>query len=155
MKIRKFNKKDTKEVASLIVRTYTKFNGKEYYKKEAVKKYINHYDISKNPEEELLKQFNKTPIFYVAIDKKKIVGMIRGKTNKISNLFVDEKYHGKGIGRKLVNMFESDARKRGGKEIKIKASLYATSFYQKMGYKKTTGIRNFIGLKIYPMKKIL
>jgi len=32
---------------------------------------------------------------------------------------------------------------------------YAAPFYQKIGYKKTTGIRNFRGLKVYPMKKAL
>jgi hypothetical protein len=41
----------------------------------------------------------------------------------------------------------------GSDEIQIRASLYASAFYQKQGYKKTTGIRSFHGLKIQPMKK--
>ncbi len=42
----------------------------------------------------------------------------------------------KGIGKKLVKHFEKEAIKLGAKEIKIRASLYATPFYQKIGYKK-------------------
>ena len=55
----------------------------------------------------------------------------------------------------LVKKFERNAQKYGSKKIKIRASLFAVPFYKKMGYKKTTGIRNFKGLKIQPMKKIL
>ena len=33
--------------------------------------------------------------------------------------------------------------------------MYAVPFYQKIGYKKTTGIRNLHGLKVQPMKKVL
>ena len=40
-------------------------------------------------------------------------------------------------------------------KIKIRASLYATSFYEKLGYKKTTGTRPFYGFKIQPMSKKL
>jgi hypothetical protein len=37
----------------------------------------------------------------------------------------------------------------------LRSSLYATPFYESVGYKKTTGIRHFHGLRIQPMKKIL
>ncbi len=81
--------------------------------------------------------------------------MIRGNPGKIINLYVSGSYHKRGIGRKLVNKFESIAKKEGAKEIKIKASLYAVPFYEKMGYRKTTGVRNFKGIKAWPMKKIM
>lgn len=81
--------------------------------------------------------------------------MIRGRKGRIINLFVVGKHHQKGIGKLLVNRFELESRKQGSKEIKVRASLYAVPFYQKMGYKKTTGIRNFRGLKVWPMRKEL
>ena len=42
----------------------------------------------------------------------------------------------------------------GLKSIKLKASLNGEGFYLKMGYKRSTGRRNFKGLIIQPMKKI-
>jgi GNAT superfamily N-acetyltransferase len=96
-----------------------------------------------------------TTIFYVAEENNKIVGFIKGRKDKIANLFVDGKQHKRGIGKKLVNIFEKQAKRLGSKQINIRASLYAAPFYEKMMYMKTTGIRNFMGLKIYPMKKKL
>lgn len=153
--LRKFQKEDTKTVALLVMNTYMRFNFNEYTIKSASQEYINHYDPKKNTTQQLYENFQKTPIFYVAVENNQILGMIRGRLDKIVNLFVDGKHHKKGIGRLLVNKFESEARKQKSKEIRIRASLYAVTFYQKMGYKKTTGIRNFHGLKIYPMKKII
>ena len=54
-----------------------------------------------------------------------------------------------------VPKFENEAKKWGSKEIKIRASLFSVLFYERIGYKKTTGTRNFMGLKIQPMKKVL
>jgi GNAT superfamily N-acetyltransferase len=153
MKIRKFRKEDTAAVALLVMNTYKQFNSKEFIRRSAVQEYINHYDPSRNTTKQLFENFQRTPIFFVAVENNRIIGMIRGRPGRITNLFVDGKHHKKGIGRMLVNKFESENKKQNSKEIKIRASLYATSFYQKMGYKKTTGIRNFRGLKVYPMKK--
>lgn len=98
---------------------------------------------------------SKESIFFVAEEEKKIVGYIKGNSNMIVNLFVLGNKHKKGLGRKLVLLFEKEAKRRNSRFIKIKSSLYAVPFYQKMGYKKTTGIRSFHGLKIQPMKKII
>lgn len=99
--------------------------------------------------------FSKKTIFYVAEEKGEVVGYISGGKNNIGNLFVSGKMHKKCIGRKLVDLFEKEAIRQGSKEIKIKASIYATTFYQRVGYKKTTGVRNVMGLQAQPMKKNL
>jgi GNAT superfamily N-acetyltransferase len=155
MEIRKFKKGDTKAVARLIVRTFKKYNGEDFFDQEGVSKTLDLFDIKKNTEEQLIERFKKTPIFYVAEVDGKIIGMIRGLPNKISSFFVDGQEQGKGVGKKLIRRFELEAKKRKSEYIKIRASLYATAFYQKRGYKKTTGIRNFMGLKVYNMKRSL
>lgn len=99
--------------------------------------------------------FLESPLFFVAEENNEIIGVSRGKYNKISNLFVKNSSHRKGVGRRLVEVFEAKVKKLGTNEIKIRSTLYASPFYQKVGYKKTTGIRNYMGLKVYPMKKIL
>ena len=156
MKVRKFREEDIRKVAFLKNQVFSQFNKKEYFEKEAVNRYMEYTNLNKS-NEELLKAFHgkegNTTIFLVAEENKKIIGFIKGRKNKIANLFVLGKYHKKGFGKKLIEAFEKQAKKSSSKEIRIKASLYATPFYQKMGYKKTTGIRNFMGLKIQPMKK--
>ena len=154
MRIRKFQRKDTIAVALIIRNTFKKFNSKEYFKKDALKTYLNHYDPKLNSEEKLYSNFQRTSIFYVAEENNQIVGLIRGIPERIVNLFVDKNQHKKGIGKKLVLKFENEAKKYVDK-INIRSSLYASSFYEKMGYKKTTGIRNFRGLKVSPMKEVL
>jgi len=155
IKIRKFRKEDISEVALLIVNTFKKFNSKEYFKKSAIKEYLNQYDPKKHTIEELYEKFKKSTIFYVATSDNKIIGMIRGRPDRITNLYVDGKYHKRGVGRLLLTKFEAEAKKLKSKEIKVRSSLYAAPFYEKMGYKKTTGVRNFHGLKIYPTKKVI
>jgi predicted N-acetyltransferase YhbS len=135
--------------------TFEKYNGSDFFSEDGVQKTLDFFDPSKNTEKELQEKFTKTSIFYVAEENNKIVGMIRGLPNKISSLFVDETQHNKGIGKKLMLQFEKEAKEKKSEYIKVKASLFATSFYQKVGYKKTTGIRNFMGLKVYNMKKVL
>jgi len=154
IKIRAFKISDTYPAAKIVSKTFQKYNYREGTKK-AVEWYINLYKPSKNNIGKLKANFSRTEIFFVAIENNKIIGIVRGRSNRVVNLFVDGKNHKKGIGKMLMTKFEAECAKKGSKEIKIRASIYATPFYQKLGYKKTTGIRNFKGLKIYPMKKAL
>ncbi len=153
MKIRRATKKDIIPTQEIVYKTFKSCNIKEGTKK-GVERYLQYHNPKENLEK-IKERFKKTKIFFVAIEKGKIVGMIRGNKSKIGNLFVDTKHHGKGIARKLVERFEKEAKKLGSKEIKILSSLYATHFYQKMDYKKTTGIRKMRGIKVQPMKKDL
>jgi GNAT superfamily N-acetyltransferase len=155
MKIRKFSEKDSIKVAKLAMRTFKKYNGLDFFDKEAITGALDFFDPDKNTKEELIEKFRKSYIFYVAEEGNSIIGMIRGISDRISSLFVDENWHKNGIGKKLIEHFEVEARKNKSTYIKIRSSLYAVNFYQKVGYKKTTGMRNHMGLKIYNMKKKL
>lgn len=149
--IKKFKIIDTVPVAKIVSSTFKRYN-KQEGTKEGVNRFINFYNPENNIEK-LKLIFSKSEIFFVAVDNKKIVGMIRGGKNRVVNLFVNGKYHKSGIGSKLMEKFERSCIKKGSKDIKLRASIYAVSFYKRVGYKKTTGIRNFMGLKICPMKK--
>lgn len=154
IKIRAFKVADTYSVAEIINKTFKKYNRREGSKK-AVECYVNFYKPKKNNINKLKEIFSKTGIFFVATDSNKVIGIIKGRSNRVTSLFVNGKHHKKGIGKKLMLKFEKTCIKKGSKIIKIRASIYATPFYQKLGYKKTTGIRRFKGLKHYSMKKIL
>ncbi len=154
MKIRKYKKTDLKEAARLISKTFARFNNTEGTKK-GVRDYIERYTPREKNLSKIKDEFARTPIFYVAVEKNKIIGLVRGKPNKLGNLFVDGKYHRKNIGRRLVSRFEEEAKKKKSKLIKVSASLYSVPFYQKMGYKKTTGVRCMHGLNMQSMQKRL
>jgi len=48
----------------------------------------------------------RSPICLVALANGRIVGMARGRENYLINLFVDGKFHGRGIGSKLLDRYE-------------------------------------------------
>lgn len=158
MKIRKYRTEDAEKVAKIIRDTFRKFNSKEGSKK-AIETYIGGYDPKKEGIEEIKKEFGENPIFFVAIINGKIVGMIRGTKKRIVNLYLLGKFHGMGIGKNLMQRFEKECKREKSKEIKVKSSLYAVPFYQRMGYKKVTGIKigfkTIRGLKYQPMAKKL
>ncbi|MBU2616922.1 MAG: GNAT family N-acetyltransferase [Nanoarchaeota archaeon] len=156
MNFRKFRKSDIRQVAKIKNSVFSNFNKLGYFEKCAISRYLNKTSLKKSDQEliDVFKISDKS-IFYVAEKNNKILGYINGKRNKIVNLFVLGEMHKKGIGRKLINLFENESRKQKSNEIKIASSIYAVPFYQKMGYIKTTGIRNWHGLKVQPMKKFL
>ena len=153
LRIRKYQPSDARNAAALIYRTFAKFNRTEG-NKEAIQGYLAQYNPKQNPKD-IVARFSRTQIFYVAADRKMVVGLIRGRENRVINLFIDSQRHRHGIGSALMTKFENQRRRAGVKEIVLRSSLYAVPFYLTMGYKKTTGIRTFHGLMVQPMKKRL
>lgn len=154
IKIRKFKKTDIYQIADLIKKVFKEFNTKGQTKK-AIKAYLAYYD-TKNNLKGTTKNFLKSKIFFVATQKNKIIGVVRGNKERITNLYIDGHYHKRGIGRKLMHIFEKSAKKTGSSQIKIRSSLFAVPFYQKIGYKKTTGIRKMQDeIRIQSMQKYL
>ena len=97
---------------------------------------------------------------YVAEDRGKIVGVLRGRVDRLQSLFVRGDRQRRGIGRQLVQRFHRECLRLGGKEIGVAATLYAVPFYLALGYKRTTGVRRMRsfegqGLPYQPMKKVL
>lgn len=89
-----------------------------------------------------------------------IVGVLRGRQERLASLFVRGDYHRQGLGRRLVAAFERACVQDGAAVIRVAATLYAIPFYTALGYQKTTGVRNGWsfegrGLRYQPMKKVL
>jgi putative acetyltransferase len=97
---------------------------------------------------------------FVAEDNGEIVGVLRGRIDKLASLFVRGDHQRQGIGRRLVERFEQECRQREAMVIRVTATMYAVPFYQAMGYKKSTGARcgrsfDGRGLPVQPMRKVL
>lgn len=102
----------------------------------------------------------RSPMMYVAEQNGEIIGVLRGRKERLGSLFVGKQHHHKGAARALVAQFEQDSRDLNVQVIRVAATLYAVGFYAKMGYKKSTGVRpawsfGGQGLQMQPMRKVL
>lgn len=91
---------------------------------------------------------------FVAVTDSEIIGLIslRNKSH-ISLLFVDEKYHKRGIGRALIDyvkMFLAEEERLGS--CTVNAAPYAVDFYHKVGFADTAGVQVSEGIKYTPMR---
>jgi ribosomal protein S18 acetylase RimI-like enzyme len=84
----------------------------------------------------------RAPLQIYVIDRHEIVvGGLIGRTHaipewlEISIIWVDETVRGRGIGRQLMQLAETQARQRGCLFVRLSTAQYqAPGFYQKLGY---------------------
>ena len=111
IRIRKYQLNDLFPTAALISETFCKYNFKEN-NPEAASEYAACYNPFLN-RKAIIARFDASTWFFVAERDEKIVGMLRAVDNRIVNLFVDEKFHNKGIGNKLIQHYEKNCKKPG------------------------------------------
>ena len=152
--IRKYRREDARAVASLISQSFARFNSRGGTKR-GIRDYVESYCPDGKSDDGIHQRLSRTPHSFVGVSDSKIVGVARGRENRLVNLFVDGDYHRQGIATCLNRNFEEACLKSGFAEIVVRSGLYAIPFYESQGYKKTTGVRNFHGLKVQPMRKQL
>jgi GNAT superfamily N-acetyltransferase len=161
--VRQYRNDDLVAVGKLIADTFQKYN-LSYASPEDQQKLLGPFRYARSKSNDHQQQIAKliaAPMVYVAVrDKKEIVGVLRGSTEKLRSLFVDGKAHGLGIGRRLCEHFEEECRAQGSRVIRLASTLFAVPFYLRMGYRKSTGTRTTAcfdgtGLPYQPMKKLL
>ena len=153
VKSRRFKKEDAKEVRNLIVRNFLEINSKDYGL-SAMETLEKVYD-----EEKVLNVASYAHM-YVFEFEEKIVG-----TGSISSfwgnetesillcVFVLPEFHGKGIGRKIINTLEQDEFYVRANRIEIPASVTATEFYRKFGYDYKDGVKELDDERHYRLEK--
>lgn len=151
IKIVRFKPEYIKDISKVLIKTYVKFCSSDATS-EGVENLKKHNDW-RDPR--FRERTKKKDFVFVAKDNRKIVGVIMGDKDRLSGFAVLGDWHKKGIGTKLLQKFEEEAKKLSWKNIKARSSLHALNFYRKQGYKKTTGIRNIDGNKYQGVKKIL
>lgn len=94
---------------------------------------------------------------FVALDGKKIVGMITLRDNAhISLLFVDEKYHRQGIGRALIRyLAEYLLSEVQVSRVTVNSSPYGVEFYHKLGFRDLRPQEQKDGITYTPMEFVL
>jgi len=89
----------------------------------------------------------------VAKERERIVGMAALRAGcHVSLLFVDEKFHGMGIGRKLVAALQQTYLAEGCVQLTVNAAPYAIGFYEKLGFIKTDDMKTADGITYLPMR---
>jgi GNAT superfamily N-acetyltransferase len=131
---RRFENKDGKSAAELIAKTMLETNIRDY-SRSFLDRELEHLKA-----DDLIERSQKFHC-YVFVDDDKIIaiGSIGPYWNSknescLFNIFVDPKYQGQGIGRKLIQVLEEDPYFTRAKRIEIPASITGLKFYLKMGY---------------------
>ena len=94
---------------------------------------------------------------FVALDRKQIVGMLTLRNNShISLLFVDEKYHRRGIGRALIEYLREYLLAEAGiSKVTVNAAPYGVAFYHKLGFQDLRPEEERDGIRYTPMEFVL
>lgn len=148
--IRKAQMADWEETMAMTWKTFMKFEAADY----GVEGVDNFRNFISDP---MLRRMFLLGTYhmFVATHFDKIVGMVslRDK-NHISLLFVDEAYHRKGIGRRLIDTIGAFSKEEYGKEeITVNAAPYGFGFYKKVGFYSVSPLLTNGGIKYTSMKK--
>jgi GNAT superfamily N-acetyltransferase len=160
--MRCYQESDAERVGRLIADTYREFN-LSFVPPEEVGLFLGPFRHSRSQEQahqEAIAQVIRSAMVLVAEDDGELVGVLRGRKERLASLFVRGDYHRRGIGRQLVERFEQECRRQGATVIRVAATLTAVPFYLALGYKRSTGVRTGWsfegrGLRVQPMRKVL
>lgn len=149
--ILKATEEDWEPAMEVAWRTFLKFEAPEYGQ-EGTDNFLSFISG-----EELFKMFlcgeYKT---YVAKDADTVIGVgALRSANHVSLLFVDEKYHKKGIARGLIKALSENAASSGKFFLTVNAAPYAVEFYRKVGFKETDSMQKKDGITYLPMTCII
>lgn len=161
--IRAFEERDVSGIGRLIADTYSQFN-LSFLPEEQIGLFLGPFQnaYSDDPEhiEAIANVVHSEIVLVAEADDGQIVGVLRGRKERLASLFVRGDSQRQGIGRKLVERFEQESIKLGVNVIRLSATLFAVPFYLAMGYKRSTNVRigwsfEGRGLPNQPMRKVL
>ncbi len=160
--IRPYRESDTEEVGRLIAETYARFNlgFADADQRGLLLGPFRHAGSPDPAHRAAIARVISSPIVLVAVDGGEVVGVLRGRSERLASLFVRGDHHPRGVGRLLVAEFEEEAARRGDAVVRLASTIFAVPFYTALGYRRTTGVRtgrsfDGTGLPYQPMKKEL
>ena len=140
MLIRRFTEADAQAVSTMIARTLREVNSRDY-----PPEYIEADVAALSPEAILGRAVWQH--FYVAEEVGTMVGCGaigpywgREDESSLFTIFVLPEYHGRGVGRAIVEALEEDEFFLRAKRVEIPASITAQGFYRRMEYNYKNGV---------------
>ncbi len=150
--IRNAYRDEWEDAMSLAWRTFLRFEA-DVYSPEGVKNFENFITDSTLYRMFIVGSYQ----LFVALDGKKIVGMLtlRGGTH-ISLLFVDERYHRRGIGRALMQYLSNYLlTEMQASRVTVNSSPYGIEFYHRLGFRDLRPQEKRDGIIYTPMEFVL
>jgi GNAT superfamily N-acetyltransferase len=133
--IRTYAETDAVAVGRLIADTYAKYN-LAFAGPEELRRLLGPFQHAWSAEDShraAIAQVLRSPVMLVAEDAGEIVGVLRGRRERLASLFVRGDRHRRGIGRRLVTAFETESRRQGVVVIRVAATLYAVPVLPRNG----------------------
>lgn len=148
--IRWAKKEEWRPAMMMVWKTFMAFEGKEYTA-EGIR---NFFDFISD--DDLYRAFlTGTYQLAVALADDRIIGAASVRnSNHLSLLFVDEEYHHRGIGSRLMQyLCDYLEHEEGEKFMSLKAAPYAVDFYKKLGFKIVKPEEDYSGIRVTSMEK--
>lgn len=150
--IRKAKEEDWDDAMELAFRIFLKYEADEYGK-EGTDHFASFVTDNTLKKMFLLGEYR----LFLAERKKEIIGLISTRNgNHISLLFVDDRYHRRGIGSALIGYlvnflkFTTDFHK-----VTVNAAPYGIPFYHTIGFKDMGPLEKKDGISFVPMELYL
>ncbi len=108
--IRCYTESDAESVGRLIADTYSAYNLASVPSEE-LDLFLGPFRYARSPEQahrEAIARVIRSAMVFVAEDDGEIVGVLRGRVDRLASLFVRGDHHRQGIGRRLVECFEAE-----------------------------------------------
>lgn len=150
--IRSAYRDEWEDAMALAWRTFLRFEADDY-SPEGVKNFENFITDSTLYRMFIVGSYQ----MFVALDGKKMVGMLtlRDGTH-ISLLFVDERYHRRGIGRALMQYLSNYLLTEvQASRVTVNASPYGVAFYHRLGFRDLRPQEKKDGIIYTPMEFVL
>lgn len=93
-------------------------------------------------------------VYHVAFDAGELAGFIAIRANShVFHLFIDKRWHGQGLARRLWELARAASVKRGGDgSFTVNSSNYAVPVYEAFGFTRTALTQCVKGLYFNPMR---
>lgn len=140
---------ELKEALNLVEKVFVEFEAPDYSQEgvNAFIEFINYNSIKKVIEDKVLK-------FWICKEENNIIGVVAIKNSShICMLFVDKKYHRKGIGTNLFLSAKREVLNQNQTEkITVNSSPYAVDFYHRLGFNDIDSEQITDGIRYTPME---
>lgn len=153
LEMRRFENNDATTISKIICRNFLEVNINDYSKEE-----MEHLSEIYNSDK-VLEVDSYAHMYVVCIDNKIVgcgaISSFWGSQDEsiLLTIFVLPELHAKGIGRKIIEILESDEYFLRAKRIEIPASITACEFYKKIGYDYKDGISELDNEGHYRLEK--
>ncbi|MHB8962940.1 MAG: GNAT family N-acetyltransferase [Saccharofermentanales bacterium] len=155
--LKSFDESDASDISALICRNFNEVSIRDYPAEEI------RLLCERHTKEHILR-LSRERVFLVAFDAGLIVGaaaLLEGPDGfppgygLVTTVFVLPEYHGKGVGKLLMESIECMARESGIEVLALESSITAHGFYHTLGFTDEVCTARKVADDLFYMEKLL